>query len=348
MDPAKQQTYMTEALADFITLQVAGGTNYVRPSDGRYTESNSIGYCHAGSDCYETNLRPAGDDWWGQLRRTVSILQDAFDDVNPSTSTPNDGSHWRLSGGTLVPSVAVDSNRFDDGFELPGSDMRQIYEHWADRGTSLREASFFGGLAEVMIGRGYSHRDVCDLFAAHDANGACPDYIQNLDAYCPPFDPAGVHEGFCRAGCCSLGEGDCNSDAECAPGLRCGQDNGALFGMGATVDLCTQDETLSLTVSKPSGTALTVTSDKGGLACSVGTCTTAVQHNDTVTFTASRAVTTWSGCTRISSTQCRVQMTEARSVRATIESAPPPPDDDDNPPPPPVCKAKPWLPQCGG
>jgi hypothetical protein len=342
-DPAKQQTYMTEAFADFITLQVAGGTNYVNPSDSRYTRTSNVAYCHAGSDCYETNLRPALSDWDGQLRRTISLLQDAFDDASANTSTPNDGSHWRLSAGTLVSDVQEDSNRSDEPFELVGSDMRQIYEHWADRGNTMREATFFGALGELMLERGYSHRDVCDLFAAHDENGACPDYILELATYCPPFDPAAVHDGFCRPGCCSLGEGDCNSDAECAPGLRCEQDNGALFGLASTVDLCTQNEALSVTVKKPSGTTLTVRSDKGGIVCSIGTCSTSLQHNETVTFMASRSVT-WSGCARLSATQCRVQMAGARAVRATVESAPPPDDD----PLPPVCKAKPWLPQCGG
>jgi hypothetical protein len=343
-DPAKQQTYMTEALADFLTLQVVGGTNYVQPAVGTYTSAGNVAYCHAGTDCYETNLHVAADDWDGQLRRTVSILQDAFDDTSANTSTMNDGSHWRLSSGTLVPDVRVDSNRNDDPFELVGSDMRQIYERWADRGGTLREASFFGGLGELMMERGHSHRDVCALFAAHDDNGECPDYILELESFCPPFDPASVREGFCRPGCCSIGEGDCNSDSECAPGLRCQQDNGALFGLASTVDLCTQDELLSVSISKPAGTALTVSSDKGGISCSLGSCSTTLQHNETVLLTASRAVT-WSGCTtRLSTTQCRVTMNGARAVRATVEATPPPDPDDDGLPP--VCKKKPYLPQC--
>jgi hypothetical protein len=44
---------------------------------------------------------------------------------------------------------------------------------------------------------------------------------------------------YCRAGCpCEAGEGDCDSDAECAPGLRCIFDVGANYGWGADVDVC--------------------------------------------------------------------------------------------------------------
>jgi hypothetical protein len=280
-DPTKQQTYMTEALADFLTLQVTGGTNYVTPKDSRCTETGGVAYCHAGSRCYDENLQPAPSDWSGQLRRTISILQDAFDNTSAGTSAPNDGSHWKLASSTLVPDVRLDSNLGDEPFELAGSDMRQIYERWANRGGTLRESSFFGGLGELLLERGYSQRAVCDMFATHTATGLCPDYIQKLEKF----------------------------------------------------------ETLSVGLTKPAGTTLTVTSDKGGIHCTAGTCTTKLQHGETVVLTASRAVT-WSGCTRLSSTRCQVQMTGTRSVQAKVD--PPLPDDGL----PPVCQSKPDLPQC--
>jgi hypothetical protein len=44
---------------------------------------------------------------------------------------------------------------------------------------------------------------------------------------------------FCTAGCrCGHGGGNCDSDAECMPGLKCGTNNGATFGRPATADIC--------------------------------------------------------------------------------------------------------------
>lgn len=43
----------------------------------------------------------------------------------------------------------------------------------------------------------------------------------------------------CSTDCpCSVGEGDCDSNLECAPGLICGTGNGAAFGLAATTDVC--------------------------------------------------------------------------------------------------------------
>ncbi|MEQ1571796.1 MAG: lamin tail domain-containing protein [Myxococcota bacterium] len=45
--------------------------------------------------------------------------------------------------------------------------------------------------------------------------------------------------GYCNPGCpCGVGEGDCNTDAECDVGLECGLNNGAQFGLTWTLDLC--------------------------------------------------------------------------------------------------------------
>lgn len=58
----------------------------------------------------------------------------------------------------------------------------------------------------------------------------------------PPMCTSTVGRGdFCSTpGCgpCGVGEGDCDSDAECAPGLRCVEDIGPRFGFGARVDVC--------------------------------------------------------------------------------------------------------------
>ncbi len=44
---------------------------------------------------------------------------------------------------------------------------------------------------------------------------------------------------FCSDDCpCGIGEGDCDSDSECAAGLICWHDSGAYYGFGASVDVC--------------------------------------------------------------------------------------------------------------
>ncbi|MCA9664352.1 MAG: hypothetical protein KC503_02155 [Myxococcales bacterium] len=44
---------------------------------------------------------------------------------------------------------------------------------------------------------------------------------------------------YCSASCpCGAGQGDCDNDSECAPGLRCAHNVGAKYGAGSTVDVC--------------------------------------------------------------------------------------------------------------
>ena len=44
---------------------------------------------------------------------------------------------------------------------------------------------------------------------------------------------------YCSASCpCDAGEGDCDNDSECAPGLICAQNVGSTYGWGSGVDVC--------------------------------------------------------------------------------------------------------------
>lgn len=44
---------------------------------------------------------------------------------------------------------------------------------------------------------------------------------------------------YCSAGCpCEAEEGDCDSTAECVPGLICGKDAGARYGWAPEIDVC--------------------------------------------------------------------------------------------------------------
>ncbi|WP_428263811.1 thrombospondin type 3 repeat-containing protein [Haliangium sp.] len=59
-------------------------------------------------------------------------------------------------------------------------------------------------------------------------------------ATCHPSAPGGFH--YCSADCpCEAGEGDCDSDDECALGLTCATDVGPEYGWDSDVDVC-QDE----------------------------------------------------------------------------------------------------------
>lgn len=49
----------------------------------------------------------------------------------------------------------------------------------------------------------------------------------------------GDQEGYCTPGCpCAEGEGDCDSDDECAEGLRCTNDQGGSYGIDPLHDVC--------------------------------------------------------------------------------------------------------------
>jgi hypothetical protein len=57
-------------------------------------------------------------------------------------------------------------------------------------------------------------------------------------AACAPDSLNGKFD-FCSASCpCNHGQGDCDSNAECAPGLTCVNDVGATFGLPADTDVC--------------------------------------------------------------------------------------------------------------
>ncbi|RMH23138.1 MAG: hypothetical protein D6696_01535 [Acidobacteria bacterium] len=53
---------------------------------------------------------------------------------------------------------------------------------------------------------------------------------------CPAAPGAGDFCDLC--GPCDAGEGDCDRDSDCRPGLRCVQDVGADFGFGPRIDVC--------------------------------------------------------------------------------------------------------------
>ena len=80
---------------------------------------------------------------------------------------------------------------------------------------------------------------------------SCTDGIQNGDETGPdcggscgscarPDAYTLGHTNFCQVSYpCGAGQGDCDSDAECQPGLTCEDQRGALYGLSANVGVCT-------------------------------------------------------------------------------------------------------------
>lgn len=137
-------------------------------------------------------------------------------------------------------------------------------------------------VADVGPSYGYgSGIDVCEATCSTGANGdwgyctaGCPGDIGEGDcdsnADCLPglvckmdvgasygFDPtmdmcerpcaSGPPGGwsFCSASCpCGIGEGDCDSDSQCAPGLFCRANVGADYGYSADMDVCVSENVL--------------------------------------------------------------------------------------------------------
>jgi hypothetical protein len=196
-DASSQQSVIAESFADFVALQVVGGTNYFSGSD--VAGSRSMSYCRGESlvptDCVEANAtRCQGTTclFTDNVRWSASLLQDTFDRVpadaaeraNPPVNLPNDGSHWTPVGGTLLPhhasnQIASDANEADT-IQLAGPRMPDIFTAWSERSSVLRYDSFFGGLAQTLKSEGYGRAAVCAMFAAHEPGGACPGYVGDV------------------------------------------------------------------------------------------------------------------------------------------------------------------------
>ena len=70
-------------------------------------------------------------------------------------------------------------------------------------------------------------------------------YLCPTGSSTPPAPGGSCHKGskfgwdYCSTSCpCGTGEGDCDSDSHCKPGLKCVHDVGASYGATNTVDVC--------------------------------------------------------------------------------------------------------------
>ena len=177
-----EQTYIVEGFADFLTAQIAGGMNYVPLENAKY--SLKVHYSTPGSQSAETNLTgcsgcAARDAFDAQVGRVATLLFDAFDGTHEGEGFANDAALWKLQGEQLVLDHIHDHSD-DDGVELRGPQLFELFDSWSRRGNTLRESSFLGALGVLMVRAGHDRDTVCGLFGAHAENGQCPSYIADL------------------------------------------------------------------------------------------------------------------------------------------------------------------------
>ena len=168
---SSEAAYIAEAFADFLTSQVAGGTNYFATDNS--IASEKVDYCRANiGGCIESGAT-GSDAFKNQIARLASLLHDAFDGHVPSPDRPNDGAHWNLTGGLLVPATNTVRGADDDAVTLDGSFLRQLFDYWNQRGNTLREASFIGGLEDLLRDLNYPQSAICQLFSLRAASAGC-------------------------------------------------------------------------------------------------------------------------------------------------------------------------------
>ena len=100
-----------------------------------------------------------------QVRRVATLLHDAFDGHGRAVSVPSDACHWDSTPLQNIWGNTTDIS--DESVALSGSDLKRVFYHWSQRGSTLRESSFLGGVAKTA-GRARSQpaSDLQPLFAS--------------------------------------------------------------------------------------------------------------------------------------------------------------------------------------
>lgn len=71
---------------------------------------------------------------------------------------------------------------------------------------------------------------------AVDCGGSCG--TQGVCSAMPVCTGSNGDENFCTTCLCQVGQGDCDTNSECGPGLVCINNNGGKFGLGTSTDVC--------------------------------------------------------------------------------------------------------------
>jgi len=207
-----------------------------------------------GVSCLLSNNQAAAEELYThELGHTLGLGHACGDDVSPDC-----GSSSRFDNSTMRAFISDDGR----GAALGGDDvegLRYLYQsNFSAAPCSLPPGNgrFCSSCSPCGVGQGDCDNNAqcaAGLVCAFDV-GARHGFRPNIDV-CelpgggppPPPPPTGCpfpdgHGRFCtECGPCIAGEGDCDSDAECAPGLRCSKDVGAQFGFNPNIDVCTGD-----------------------------------------------------------------------------------------------------------
>jgi hypothetical protein len=165
-----------------------------------YLDTNKI---FQATETLSGNTMKAESVWWEEA--SVKAVQDAIDAGSPAILFTY---HNLLpgSGITTAEHHAVLAYGYSD-------DIFYYYNPWRSTAASARSSISSSDLLEALIAR------VIVRFSS--TRGPLFGW-----SYCSVEHP------------CSVGQGDCDSDRECQPGLVCAQDVGARYGADPIVDVC--------------------------------------------------------------------------------------------------------------
>jgi hypothetical protein len=231
--PEKQHVVFNESFADLITSQVAGGVDYattlinlIPPADATISAYSPSHFCplEPKEGCIEQNLSDPGrvgedDDFGLSVGRMVTLFNDALDGTcreNEGTA-PTNGKAWSLSGGRVFfAGFGLAANVNEEMIALRGSDLLLWIRRSLSRGTLLRESNMFAGLNDVMVERGYSWCQRCQIFKLHQSDGMCPEQWvgpRPAGLVCVDQQPAACDSCFPM--------GACTTNAECGGANAC-------------------------------------------------------------------------------------------------------------------------------
>ncbi len=124
----------------------------------------------------------------------------------------------------------------------PGSSCKQRWNLYLD----ISEVCELDGSYNVDFSVGCAPGSDCSQMDPDFTEYSVP-FILNSENFCSEwgveicldYDVELADLAFCTEECpCSVGQGDCDSDSECAPGLECVHNVGALYGLYPSWDLC--------------------------------------------------------------------------------------------------------------
>jgi hypothetical protein len=170
-------------------------------------------------------LDEQGSDRWSWGSRVSSI---AFGDIDDDGI---DELGFAREGGAKPDYYLLD-DMINDDWDFPESNTSELdilVRDGANWGTQAKATSIaFGNIdndpaGEFIVGRNHSTNGRFAVMQTDDCRSGTN----------------GVSFGFCTPDCpCNVDQGDCDSDADCADGLRCAHNIGPDYGFGSTMDMC--------------------------------------------------------------------------------------------------------------